>query len=126
MKYSIDKQEKFSIFALQEENLNSLIAHKVKAEFTFMGAEGILNLIVDLSHVRFVDSSGLSALLFGNRTWENMAGTFILTGVNSSNVIKLIEISKLLDVFNIVPTLEEAIEMVYMEEVEREINSEEE
>ena len=30
MKYSIDKQEKYAVFTLQEDNLNSLLANSVE------------------------------------------------------------------------------------------------
>ena len=122
MKYSVDKQEKYTIFVLHEENLNSLIAPMIKSQFTFQKEEGVYNLILDLTHVKFVDSSGLSALLFANRLWKSIEGTFMMTNVNHTNVKKLIEISKLDGVLTIVPTLEESIEYVFMEDIERELN----
>ena len=124
MKYSVDKQDKYTIFALNAENLNSLIAPHVKAEFTILSNEGIPNLIFDLSEVRFVDSSGLSAILTGYRLWKD-TGNFILTNVNQSNVKKLIEISKLDSVLTVIPTMDESVEYVIMDEIERELNSEE-
>lgn len=124
MKYSIDKQEKYTLFSLHEENLNSLIAPSVKAEFTIFKNEGIPNLIFNMHDVRYVDSSGLSAILTGERLWKT-DGSFIVTCIDHSNVKKLLEISKLVDVLTIIPTVEESIEYVFMEEVERELNNQE-
>ena len=59
MKYSIDKEDRYAIFRLNEENLNSLIAPDLKSEFIFLRNEGVRNLILDLNHVKYVDSSGL-------------------------------------------------------------------
>ena len=92
MKYSVDKQEKYAVFSLEDENLNSLIAPDLKSEFLMMRNSGVSNLILDLGAVNFVDSSGLSAILTGNRLWA-ADGTFILTGVKSENIKKLITIS---------------------------------
>lgn len=55
MKYSIDKQERYAVLALEEENLNSLIAPDLKSEFVFLRNEGVKNLIFDLSKVKYVD-----------------------------------------------------------------------
>jgi anti-anti-sigma factor len=123
MKYSVDKQEKYTVFSLHNENLNSLIAPQLKAEFKVLNEEGVPNLIFDLSDVKFVDSSGLSAILTAKRLWEEV-GSFVVTGVNpNSNVKRLIEISKLDQVLTIVPTVDESIDYVFMEEIERELNT---
>ena len=53
-----------------------------------------------------------------------MDGTFMLTNMNQTNVKKLIEISKLDGVFTVIPTLDESIEYVFMDEIERELNLE--
>lgn len=122
MKFAIDKQEKYTIFSVQEDNLNSLIAPDVKSEIVILFNEGIKNLIFDLSHVAYVDSSGLSAILTADRLWKDL-GSFVLTGVNHPAVKKLIEISRLDTVLTIVPTVEEAIDYVFMEEIERELDA---
>jgi anti-sigma B factor antagonist len=123
MKFSIDKQEKYAVLTLQEDNLNSLIAPQLKTDFTLFHAEGIPNFIFDISNVKFVDSSGLSAILTAKRLWGE-DGSFILTGVNSPSVKKLIEISKLDTAFTIIPTVDESIDYVFMEQIERELSEE--
>lgn len=124
MKYSIDKKDKYAVFQLQEENLNSLLAPKLKSELVIFANEGVRNLVFDLSQIQYVDSSGLSAILTANRLWKPL-GSFILTGVTHPSVKKLIEISRLDSVLTIIPTVAESVEYIYMEELEREINAEE-
>jgi anti-sigma B factor antagonist len=125
MKYAVDKQEKYILMTLNEDNLNALVAQKIKAEFKNLEGEGIRNFILDLSNVKFTDSSGLSAILIGDRIWRNnLEGSFIVAGPLSGSVKKLIEISKLDEVFTIIPTVDESIEYVFMEEVERELAEE--
>lgn len=121
MKYSVDKQERYAVFRIEEENVNSLVAPNLKSEFVILSNEGIQNLILDLSDVHYVDSSGLSAILTADRLWKRL-GSFILTGIEHPNVKKLIEISRLDTVLTIIPTVEESVDYVFMEEIERELN----
>jgi len=121
MKYAVDKQEKFTVFKLEEENLNAVIAPDLKSEFVILKNEGIDHLIFDLSEVKFVDSSGLSAILTANRLWKE-DGLFILAGNLSKSVRNLIEISRLDTILTIIPTVDEAIDYVFMEEIEKELN----
>lgn len=121
MKYGIDKQEKYSVFTLENEKLNSQIAPLLKSEMILLNAEGIRNIIFDMSRIKFVDSSGLSSILISNRLCKNANGTLVLTGVND-NVMRLIKISRLDEVLQIVPSLQEAKDLVMMEEIEREFN----
>lgn len=123
MKYSVDKQDRYTVFRVEEENLNSIVAPDLKTEFTFLFNEGVVNLIFDLSNVRYVDSSGLSAILTGDRLWKEQ-GSFVLTGVEHDAVKKLIEISHLKSVLDIIPTQKEAVEFVFMEELQRELEKE--
>lgn len=125
MKYSVDKQDKYALLALEEENLNSLLAPHLKSEFYVMHNEGIPSLILDLSAVKFVDSSGLSAILTGNRLWKASGGSFVLTGLVHPSVKKLIEISRLDSILSIIHTAEESVEFIFMEEIERELSTEE-
>ena len=78
MKFSLDKKDRYSVFQLNEENLNSLMAPNLKSEFVFLRNEGVRNLIFDLRNVQYVDSSGLSAILTANRLWKDY-GSFVLT-----------------------------------------------
>ncbi len=123
MKYSIDKQDRYAIMTLQIENLNSIVAPDLKSEFVIFRNEGIPNFILDLSEVHYVDSSGLSAILTGNRLWKGI-GTFIVTGVKHSAVKKLIEISRLDTILHVIPSLSESIDFIYMEHLEREMEEE--
>jgi len=123
MKYSIDKQEKYVVLGIDEENLNSLIAPKLKSELVILRNEGVPNLILNLANVKFVDSSGLSAILTANRLWD-IKNSFILTGIDHSSVKKLIQISRLESVLTIIPTISESVDFIFMHELERELKGE--
>jgi len=120
MKFSINKDEYFVVFQLLESKLNSINTPDVKTELLLLSNEGFHNMIIDLSEVEFVDSSGLSALLVANRLCADANGSLVITGLNA-NIIKLIQISQLDKVFDIIPTLEESIDFIKMEELTRQI-----
>jgi anti-sigma B factor antagonist len=120
MKYSIDKQEKYTLLRLNEEKLDSNIAPQLKSEMVTLHAEGVRNIVLDLSEVKYTDSSGLSALLVGNRILQEDNGIFVLTKL-SDHTLKLIKISQLDSVLNILPTVEEGIDAVFMHEIEKDM-----
>jgi anti-anti-sigma factor len=125
MKFSLDKTEKYSVFKLREQNLNSLVAPDLKSEFIFLRNEGVQNLIFDMTEVEYVDSSGLSSILTANRLWKDY-GSFVITGATHPTVKKLIEISRLETILTIIPTMQEATDYIFMETIERELGEEEE
>lgn len=111
MHFTLDKQEKYVVVRLHEEKLNTLIAAELKSELLLLNTQGYNNVIVDLSESMYCDSSGLSAILVGNRLSRNANGLFVLTGLNDA-VLKLVQISHLDQVLNITNSLPEAIDAV--------------
>jgi anti-anti-sigma factor len=122
MKYSFDHRERFCILKVDEDKLLSNCAPELKFILTDLGKDGTKNLILDLEKVQFVDSSGLSSLLVGNRIAGEISGTFVITNL-SAHLQKLIKISQLESILTIVPTLQESIDYVMMEELNRDLMS---
>jgi anti-anti-sigma factor len=125
MKYTIDKKENYTIITIDEKKLDTTIAPDLKSEFVKLNAEGISNLILDLNNVKYTDSSGLSSILIANRLCNSSNGLLILSGLQD-HVMKLITISKLESVLNILPSVEEAIDRVFLHEIERDLTNKEE
>jgi anti-sigma B factor antagonist len=123
MKFTIDKQEKYSLVQLHEGKLDTTIAPQLKTELVTLNAEGHRNIILDLSQVKYIDSSGLSAILVGNRLCQDASGSFVVAGV-TDHVMKLIKISQLDSVLDILPTVPEAIDTIFMNELENDFGSE--
>ncbi len=123
MKYSVDKKEQYVIFTPQEEKLDSTLSPILKSELLTVNAEGYKNLILDMTEVKYADSSGLSALLVGNREFSKDGGIFVIANPQD-HVMKLIKISMLDKVFNIVETLEEAAEAIFIHVIGSEASEE--
>lgn len=124
MNFDIAKNEKYTLIRVTAEKLDSNIAPALKSELVVLNSEGIKNIIIDLSETRYCDSSGLSAILVANRLCKNSRGAFVLTGLQDS-VKKLIAISQLDTILNIAATPAEGVDMLLLEEVERDMRSEE-
>lgn len=126
MKYTVDRKDDYAIMYLGEENLNTLKAPDLKAELIVLYNAGNKNLILDLSATKFVDSSGLSSILTGNRLWTEAGHSFILTGIVHPSVKTLITISRLDSVLTIKDTLSEAEKHIMMETLRDELGGDEE
>lgn len=123
MKHTIDRQENYAMVELQEEKLDATISPELKGLFTALNKdEGFKNIIFKLTKVKYADSSGLSAILIGNRLCEASNGIFVMCELNDM-VSKLIHISKLDTVLNQTPTLAEAVDAVYFDEIEKNLEA---
>jgi anti-sigma B factor antagonist len=124
MKFTVKNEEKYSQLTLHEDKLNSLISPALKSEIVKLNAEGVINIILNLGEVKYADSSGLSSILFGDRVCRDENGMFILAACND-HVIKLLRISQLDTILNIIPTVEESVDAVFMNELEKSFGAEE-
>ena len=122
MKFQVDKRDRLVIVKLNEEKLLSNLAPHLKSELVILNNEGFRNVVLDLTEVQYVDSSGLSVLLVGNRLCKEASGMFVLTGLNP-HIQKLIKISQLEPILNIVPSLTESVDFVMMEELDKDLRS---
>jgi anti-anti-sigma factor len=121
MQFTLDKNDKYVVVKLHEQKLNTLIAAELKSELLLINSQGFSNIVVDLSESMYCDSSGLSAILVGNRLCKNSNGVFVVTGLNDA-VKKLVQISQLDQVLNIKSSNQEAVEFVLASEMEKNIN----
>ena len=78
MHFKIEKTDKFTTIRLQAEKLDSNVSPSLKSELVVLNADGVKNIIIDLSETRYCDSSGLSAILVANRLCKNSEGLFTL------------------------------------------------
>ena len=120
MKFTLDKKDSYTVFSLLEPKLNTLFAPDLKTELTILHNEGIRNIILDLEKVGFVDSSGLSAILVGNRLCKAIEGSLIVAAP-TDNVNRLLKISQLDNILTIISTVQQAKDYVMMEELVNEL-----
>jgi anti-sigma B factor antagonist len=109
MKFSIENQDNVIIFQLKNLNLDSEISAQLKAKLLILIQPDIEALIIDLTNVEYVDSSGLGALLLAQRQMKEFGMTIILVGV-SENVQSMFRISQIHDVFLYADTIKDALD----------------
>ena len=75
-------------------------------------------MIIDLEKTEYCDSSGLSVVLVANRVCKENNGILVICGLSPA-VAKLVDISQLTSVLNITPSRNEAIDYIFMDELEK-------
>ena len=120
MNFQIEKKEKYTLIKVNIEKLDNNVSPSLKSELVALTTEGVKNIVMDLTAVRYCDSSGLSAILVANRLCKNANGSFVLCSIQEA-VKKLISISQLDSILKITNTIDEAVDYVVMEEVDREL-----
>lgn len=124
MKSTIEKNERYTIFSLKEKNLTSHNSSDLKSEIAILVAEGYNSILLNLTELDFMDSSGLGALLNADRTAKENNGFLVIYGLNENNS-NLIRIAKLDKVLLIAYSEKEAIDLLILEELERDLTEEE-
>jgi anti-sigma B factor antagonist len=80
----------------------------VRAALSSASEQGDHKLIVDLTKVDFLDSTGLGALIGGQRRAKEFDGEVRLVA-KEGQILRLLRITGLLKVFSVYPTLEDAL-----------------
>lgn len=122
MNFSVESFDKYTVVRVEAEKVGGIISPELKAKFVELNAQGVRNIVFNMRKARYCDSSGLSAILVGNRLCKNSNGTFVICELNEM-VSKLIQISQLESILSITPTEQEAIDYLLMEEVGRDIDN---
>lgn len=106
---NIDDQSQYSILRFEGiKNLDANTAHRVKAEIKGLINDDVKNIIVDLSSIQFIDSTGFGTLISILKTIKSRDGKMILSGV-SGEVRELMDLMQLLNVFKLSTSVEEAM-----------------
>jgi anti-sigma B factor antagonist len=121
MNFTIEDKGRFTLVTSNVEKLDTSCAPELKSELVYLNKTGVRNVIIDLTNSRYCDSSGLSALLVANRLCKSVNGSLVVCGLQEP-VQKLVQISQLESVLSITPTPSEAVDLLYMEEIEKDVN----
>lgn len=120
MDFTIDKKEQYSLIDLKESFLGNEIpaALEIEARKALKSAH---NVILNLEVCEDLDNAGAVVLRKINRLCANDLGTFIVVTKNDDLIDKLEE-SKIQDL-EILYTVEEAIDAVFMHDLENEFGA---
>jgi len=108
MNLQIEDKGAAVFLAVQEERLDAHNSGELKNQMLKLFEEGKNNLVVDLQAVRFVDSSGLGALVSGFKNASSRNGNLKLSGLQLQ-VKSMFELTRLHRVFEIYTDSSEAL-----------------
>lgn len=97
-----------TVMHIKDARLDSRISQLYKQEFLKMKDAGITEVVVDLTDVDFIDSSGLGSLLLGRRVFNAESGDLRIIGAHEK-VARMFEIAKLDRVFEFYEDLDAAV-----------------
>ncbi|RZK58096.1 MAG: anti-sigma factor antagonist [Pedobacter sp.] len=121
MKFSTDKHEKYVVLKLDEPRFTNDNTPALKSEFILLNTEGYRNIVLDLSEVEECnDSQDLSCLLVGDRLCKSAGGIFVVCCVNNA-IANIVKMSNLHQSVTFVNKLDEATDLIFMEEIEKEL-----
>lgn len=112
MSFRTEKHDNYSLIIFSTDKLDSIVAPDLKSEMVLLNKSGEKNIILDLSSIKYCDSSGLSAILTGHRVCQQAGGNFIICSLQTA-VEKLMTISQLTTILDITPSLPTALDLFY-------------
>jgi anti-sigma B factor antagonist len=108
MNLNLEKINAYSVLTIQDERIDAHNSGELKDYLLQLIEGGGKQIIVQLEHVRFIDSSGLGALLSGNKHIIAKSGKLALTNIQKQ-VLSMFELTRLNRVFDIYANLNEAL-----------------
>lgn len=109
MNLKLEDNGKVVILMVKEERLDAHNSDQLKQELSRLFNEGKAGVVVDLKEVRFIDSSGLGALVSGFKNASARQASLKLSSLQSQ-VKSMFELTRLHRVFDIYQTIDEAID----------------
>lgn len=108
MNLHLEQHNGFGILFIHEERIDAHNSNELKEYLLHLIEQGERNLVVQLEQVRFIDSSGLGALLSGHKNAAAKAGRLVLSNVQKQ-VLSMFEITRLNTVFDIYTDVNEVL-----------------
>lgn len=107
---NLKREEQGTVVLLQvkEERLDAHNAEELKQELASLFDSGKSGVVVDLKEVRFIDSSGLGALVSGFKNASARQAELKLSGMQTQ-VKSMFELTRLHRVFDIYTTMDDAL-----------------
>ncbi|TDB66921.1 STAS domain-containing protein [Arundinibacter roseus] len=121
MDYKIERSEQYAVITLKETAFAGEIPGLFEAQAREILREDTHNLIVVMNEATTVDAAGITTLRKMIRLCATSLGTLVLVTKND-DFMDLLEDSRIPDLV-LLPTLEEAIDAVFMHDLENEFGA---
>ena len=115
----IDTREKFHVITIHEADLAANMTEKMDKVILTLLDDNVKNVIINMKDIKNVESAAADHFVKLHDTFYNAGASFVVCELQP-DVSKSFEQSGTLDKLNYTPTESEAMDMVQMEEIERE------
>ncbi len=109
MNLNLEKTKGYAVLFIRDERIDAHNSDELKEAVLHLIEQGDVNIIVQLAKVRFIDSSGLGALLAGYKNAAAKSGRLAITNMQPQ-VLSMFELTRLNRVFDIYADLNEAFD----------------
>ena len=124
MEFKIDTKDAFTTIMPIETMINAILAGELRVKCEQMRQSGSKNFIIDLHHCTDIDKSAIPDLIAFYEECYSNEQSLVFTGVNKKVMAPLKEDEADL-LINIAPSMIEAVDIISMEMLERDLLSEE-
>jgi hypothetical protein len=122
MNYTVEKNERYALVRLNEANFGGDVPAGFEQLCLTFFREGYSNIIVEIASATEVDTDGINAIRKVNRKCLAEEGLFVVVTKND-DMVEYLDDAKILDL-TILPTVEEAVDAVFMSELENDFRNE--
>lgn len=109
MNLTLERTNGCTVLFIKEERIDAHNSAELKGTILRLIEQGEINIIVQLEQVRFIDSSGLGALLSGHKNAAAKSGKLVITNLQQQ-VLSMFELTRLNRIFEIYADLNEAFD----------------
>jgi anti-sigma B factor antagonist len=108
MNFNIENRDNFAIITILDSSVEGKAAAELKTRILGVAQPNIEALILDLTKVNTIDSSGLGALLLAHRQLKDHSIPVVLVGVQEF-IKSLLNITRIEDIFTYFKTTDETL-----------------
>ena len=120
MKVKIDTKEKMYVISVEEDILAANMTEDLKKSFLKFLSGPVKNLVINFGQVSEIESEAADTLSSLQQDFYEGGNSMVFCNFQPA-VEKFLDDRELLEVMNVTPTESEAMDIVQMEEMEREL-----
>jgi anti-anti-sigma factor len=122
MEVKTDTKEKFHVIRVETADLPANLAAELKTHLEEPLKDTIKNVVLNLHNVKTIAEETAEVLVRTQQKYYEHNASFVVCELNEE-IEKFLDEKELLEMMNVTPTESEAYDIVQMEEVERELLS---
>ena len=120
MEFKIDTKEKFKIFTPLFENLDDNLANELSNQCLLALESPVKNIVLNLSIVKVITEKASNTLNALSQKFYDLNSSFVICNIDN-DVEAFLDNLEILENLNTTPTESEAMDIVQIEEIEREL-----